>query len=159
MARRPQQWPSEKLRVLASQSQRGRVFFGLESQVGDAWVFVGVLGRCGRGHHRGGGSRFSRERSQGQPERRRGKHHVRRVRRQVRVQVVVRVRHGAVQLQLRLHLKGEGRHVAMTILRDARRGERGRTGVNLVQEGSIIHTWVYNVVVHICRSFEWVTGC
>ncbi|XP_075806803.1 serine/Arginine-related protein 53 [Microtus pennsylvanicus] len=32
------------------------------------------------------------------------------------MQVVVRVRHGAVQLQLRLNLKGQGRHVAMTIL-------------------------------------------
>lgn len=121
-----------------SQSQRRRVFFGLQSQVGDAGVLARVLSRGGGSHHGGGGGRFCRECRQGQSERRRGEHHVGRVRRQVRVQVVLRVSHGAVQLQLRLHLKGEGRHVAMTILRDGthgwggeRKGERrGRTCVN-----------------------------
>lgn len=115
---------------LASQSQRGRVLFGLQSQVGDAGVLAGVLGGGGGGHDGGGGGGLGRERRQGQPERRRGEHHVGRVRRQVRVQVVLRVGHGAVQLQLRLHLKGEGRHVAMTILRDGTHGW-GEKGENM----------------------------
>ena len=109
-----------------SQSQGGRVLFGLESQIRDAGVFVGVFGGSSCGHNRRGGGRFSRKRSQGQPKWRSREHHVRRVRRQVRVQVMVRVGYRAVQLQLRLDLKGEGRHVAMTILRTHARGEEGR---------------------------------
>lgn len=111
---------------VTSQSQSRGVFFRLQSQIRDAWVFVGGFrGRCRRHHWscRGG---FRCERRQGQPERRCRKHHVRRVRRQVRVQVMMRVGHGAVQLQLRLHLKGEGRHVAMTILWTHGWEERGR---------------------------------
>ena len=115
---------------LASQSQRGRVLFGLQSQVGDAGVLAGVLGGGGGGHNGGRGGRLGRERRQGQPERRRGEHHVGRVRCQVRVQVVLSVGHGAVQLQLRLHLKGEGRHVAMTVLRDETHGW-GEKGENM----------------------------
>lgn len=109
---------------LASQSQRLCVLFGLQSQVGDAGVLARVLGGGRGGDDRGGGNGIRRQRRQRQAERRRGEHHVRRVRRQVRVQVVLRVGHGAVQLELRLHLKGEGRHVAMTILRDGTHGWR-----------------------------------
>lgn len=115
---------------LASQSQRGRVLFGLQSQVCDAGVLAGVLGGGGGGHDGRGGGRLGRERRQGQSERRRGEHHVGRVRCQVGMQVVLRVGHGAVQLQLRLHLKGEGRHVAMTILRDRTHGW-GEKGENM----------------------------
>lgn len=116
---------------LASQSQRGRVLFGLQSQVGDAGVLAGVLGGGGGCHDRCGGGGLGRESRQRQTERRRGEHHVGRVRRQVRVQVVLRVGHGAVQLQLRLHLKGEGRHVAMTILRDGTHGWGREGGENM----------------------------
>lgn len=107
---------------LASQSQRCRVLFGLQSQVGDARVLASVLGSGGGGRDGSGRRGLGRERRQRQPEGRRGEHHVGSVRRQVRVQVVLRVGHGTVQLQLRLHLKGEGRHVAMTILRDGTHG-------------------------------------
>lgn len=103
---------------LASQSQRLGVLFGLQSQVGDAGILAGVLGGGRGGHHGGCRDGIGCEGRQGQAERRRREHHVGRVRRQVRVQVMLRVGHGAVQLQLSLHLKGEGRHVAMTILRD-----------------------------------------
>lgn len=103
------------------------MLFGLQSQVGDAGVLASVLGSGGGSHNRSGGGGLRRERRQRQPERRRGEHHVGRVRCQVRVQVVLRVGHGTVQLQLRLHLKGEGRHVAMTILRDGTHGW-GREG-------------------------------
>lgn len=106
------------------------MLFGLQSQVGDAGVLAGVLGSGGGGHNGGGGGGLGRKRSQGQPERRRGEHHVGRVRSQVRVQVMLRVSHGAVQLQLRLHLKGEGWHVAMTILRDGTHGW-GEKGENM----------------------------
>lgn len=116
--------------VLASQSQRRRVLFGLQSQVGDTGVLAGVLGGGGRGHDGRGGGCLCRERRQGEAEGRRGEHHVGRVRCQVRVQVVLRVGHGAVQLQLRLHLKGEGRHVAMTILQDGTHGW-GEKGENM----------------------------
>lgn len=109
---------------LASQAQRGRVLFGLQSQVSDAGVLAGVLGGGGGGHDRGSRRRLGCERRQGQSKRWRGEHHVGRVRRQVRVQMVLCVGHGAVQLQLRLHLKGEGRHVAMTILQDGTHGWR-----------------------------------
>lgn len=112
----------------ASQSQCGRVLFGLESQVGDARVLARVLGGGGGGGDRRGGRGLGCERRQRQPEGRRGKHHVGRVRGQVRVQVVLRVGHGAVQLKLRLHLKGEGRHVAVTILRDGTHGYGGGAG-------------------------------
>lgn len=115
---------------LASQSQRGRVLLGLESQVGDARVLAGVLGGGGGGHDGGGGGGLGGERRQRKPERRRREHHVGRMRRQVRVQVVLSVGHGAVQLELRLHLKGEGRHVAMTILRDGTHGW-GEKGENM----------------------------
>lgn len=133
--------------LLASQSQRGRVLFGLQSQVGDAGVLAGVLGGGGGGHDGRGGGGLRRQRRQGQPERRRGEHHVGRMRSQVRVQVVLRVGHGAVQLQLRLHLKGEGRHVAMTILQDGTHGweggrEGGRTCVNFAVGGVERHVRV-----------------
>lgn len=122
---------------LASQSQRGRVLFGLQSQVGDAGVLASVFGSSGGCHNGGGGSRLSRERRQRQPERRRGEHHVGRVRSQVRVQVMLSVGHGAVQLQLCLHLKGEGRYVAMTVLRDgdARMGRKGGEHALTLSEG------------------------
>lgn len=106
-----------RTRTGVSQSERRRVLFGLQSEVRNARVLVAVLGGGSCGHHRRRRGRFRRQRGQGQAKRWRGEHHVGRVRRQVRVQVMVRVRHGAIQLQLRLHLKGEGRHVAMTILR------------------------------------------
>lgn len=102
------------------------MFFGLESQICNTGVFVGVFGGCSCGHNRGSRGGFSRERSQGQTKWRARKHHVRSVRCQVRVQVMVRVGHCAVQLQLRLDLKGEGRHVAMTILRTHGWGKEGR---------------------------------
>lgn len=100
----------------ASQTQGGRVLFGFQSEIRDAGVLAGGLGGGGGGHDGGGGGRVRGQRGQRQSEGRRREHHVGRVRSQVRVQVVVRVRHGAVQLQLRLNLKGQGRHVAMTIL-------------------------------------------
>lgn len=129
------------------------MLFGLESQVGDARVLARVLGGGGSSGDRRGGRGLSCERRQRQPEGRRGEHHVWRVRGQVRVQVVLRVGHGAVQLQLRLHLKGEGRHVAVTILRDGthgygageggvRQGGGRRTCVNLAvcgSEGSFVY--------------------
>lgn len=100
----------------ASQTQGGRVLFSFQSEICDAGVLAGGLGGGGGSHHRGGGGRVRGQRGQRQSEGRCREHHVRRVRGQVRMQVVVRVRHGAVQLQLRLNLKGQGRHVAMTIL-------------------------------------------
>lgn len=100
----------------ASQTQGGRVLFSFQSEIRDAGVLAGGLGGGGSGHHRGGRGRVRGQRGQRQSEGRCREHHVRRVRGQVRMQVVVRVRHGAVQLQLRLNLKGQGRHVAMTIL-------------------------------------------
>lgn len=100
----------------ASQTQSGRVLFSFQSEIRDAGVLAGGLGGGGGSHHRGGGGRVRGQRGQRQSEGRCREHHVRRVRGQVRMQVVVRVRHGAVQLQLRLNLKGQGRHVAMTIL-------------------------------------------
>lgn len=100
------------------------MLFGLQSQVGDAGILARVLGGGRGGHHGGGRDGVRCERGQRQAERRRREHHVGRVRRQVRVQVMLRVGHGAVQLQLSLHLKGEGRHVAMTILRDGTHGWR-----------------------------------
>lgn len=110
-----------------SQAQRGRVLFGFESEVRDARVLAGGLGRRCCGHHRSGRGRLRRQGGQGQAEGRGREHHVGRVRRQVRVEVVVRVRHGAVQLQLCLHLKGQGRHVAMTILKGVTRMERDKS--------------------------------
>lgn len=128
-----------------SQSKRGRVLLGLESEVRDARVLVVVFGgSCGR-HHRRRGHGLRRERGQRQSERRRGEHHVGRVRRQVRVQVMVRVGHGAVQLQLRLHLKGEGRHV-MTILRDGQHEERGRTHINFKLHNGRPVFWPFSLV-------------
>lgn len=106
------------------------MLFGLQSQVGDAGVLASVLGGGSGGYNRSGGGGLRRKRRQRQPERRRGEHHVGCVRRQVRVQVVLRVGYGTVQLQLRLHLKGEGRHVAMTILRDGTHGW-GEKGENM----------------------------
>lgn len=100
----------------ASQTQRGRVLFSFQSEICDAGVLAGGLGSGSGSHHGGGGGRVRGQRGQRQSEGRCREHHVRRVRGQVRMQVVVRVRHGAVQLQLRLNLKGQGRHVAMTIL-------------------------------------------
>lgn len=50
------------------------------------------------------------------------------------MQVVVRVRHGAVQLQLRLNLKGQGRHVAMTILGQQQNRNRTLKASNLAME-------------------------
>lgn len=102
--------------ALASQTQGCGVLFGFQSEIGDAGVLAGGLGGCCRRDYRGGGSRIRGQRGERQSEGRRWEHHVGRVRGQVRMQVVVRVRHSAVQLQLRLNLKGQGRHVAMTIL-------------------------------------------
>lgn len=132
------------------------MLFGLQSQVGDAGVLAGVLGGGGGRHDRRGGGGLGRERRQGQPERRRGEHHVGRVRRQVRVQVVLRVGHGAVQLQLRLHLKGEGRHVAMTILRDRTHGWGEKGG-----EHALTLQWdVWRVIYcDVLCARVWREGC
>lgn len=92
------------------------MLFGFQSEIGDAGVLAGGFGSGGRSYYRSSGGRVRGQGSKRQSEGRRREHHVGRVRGQVRMQVVVRVRHGAVQLQLRLNLKGQGRHVAMTIL-------------------------------------------
>lgn len=90
--------------ALASQTQGSRVLFGFQSEIRDAGVLAGGLGGGSSSHNRGGRGRVRGQRGERQSEGRRREHHVRRVRGQVWVQVVVRVRHGAVQLQLRLNL-------------------------------------------------------